>query len=288
MFGGNSTPSLADIAAVTDNNRNNGYNDMMGMGGMGAWWVLIILFALFGGLGNRGWGNGGNGNSCDNGGTTIVTVPTPSYGGFGGGWGAFDAAAMQRGFDNSGVIAKLDGISNGICSLGYDQLNQMNGLGNTVQQTGWNLNEAIRDGQVANMQSFNALQAIIQNCCCENRQGQAEIINAMDKNNCQTNWNMAQIGRDIMDNQNANYRSLEAAVRDGFCELKERSLVQENQALRQQLSDCNAQTIAQSAAQYVINQVHPTPVPSYDVPNPYCNCGSPWGNCGNNGCGTCR
>lgn len=52
----NSSPSLADIAAVTGGNRNDG------AWGDGGWWVLIILFALFGGWGGyhgeafRVWG----------------------------------------------------------------------------------------------------------------------------------------------------------------------------------------------------------------------------------------
>ena len=37
------SPSIADIAAVTDGNRNSG-----GWGDGNGWWVLIILFALFG------------------------------------------------------------------------------------------------------------------------------------------------------------------------------------------------------------------------------------------------
>lgn len=49
MFNGNS-PSLADIAAVTGNNK-----DVWGDGN--GWWVLIILFAIFGGWGN-GFGGG--------------------------------------------------------------------------------------------------------------------------------------------------------------------------------------------------------------------------------------
>lgn len=50
------SPSIADIAAVTDGNRSNGWGDGNG------WWVLVILFALFGWGGNRGFGGGyGNG-----------------------------------------------------------------------------------------------------------------------------------------------------------------------------------------------------------------------------------
>lgn len=271
MFNSGNTPSLADIAAVTDNNKNNGMYDGMGMGGFGAWWVLIILMAMWGGFGGNGWGNRNNSNN--DGGTTIVTVPS---GGFGGGWGAFDAASMQRGFDTSGIVAKLDGINNGLCSLGYDQLAQMNGINNTVQQTGWGLSQQMQQNAIAQMQSDNAMQALMNSCCCKLENGQNAIINAMDKNACQTNWNLAQIGRDIMDNCNANYRSLEATVRCGFDSLREQGYIQEIQGLRQQLSDCNAANLAQATARQVVQEIRPCPIPSYDVPNPYC--------CDNRGC----
>lgn len=277
MFGNNS-PSLADIAAVTDNNRNNGAWGMDGM--MGGWWVIIILLALFGGFGNGGWGNGNRNNSCDNGGTTIVTVP--GYGGFGGGWGAFDAASMQRGFDNSGVVAKLDGISNGLCSLGYDQLAQLNGIGDTVQQTGWGLSQQMQQNAIAEMQANNTLMNKVGDCCCKIENMMSGAVNAMDKNFCQTNWNMAQMGRDIMDNDNANFRSLEATVREGFQSLKEQGYIQEIQGLRQALNDCNAANLAQATARQVVNEIRPCPVPSYEVPNPYCNCG--YSDCGPRRC----
>lgn len=277
MFGNNS-PSLADIAAVTDNNRNNGAWGMDGM--MGGWWVIIILLALFGGFGNGGWGNGNRNNSCDNGGTTIVTVP--GYGGFGGGWGAFDAASMQRGFDNSGVVAKLDGISNGLCSLGYDQLAQLNGIGNTVQQTGWGLSQQMQQNAIADMQAFNAAQQQRSDCCCKLENAINDVQNTIERTSCQTNWNMAQMGRDIMDNDNANFRSLEATVRDGFQSLKEQGYIQEIQGLRQALNDCNAANLAQATARQVVNEIRPCPVPSYEVPNPYCNCG--YSDCGPRRC----
>lgn len=276
MFGNNS-PSLADIAAVTDNNRNNG----MGMDGMmGGWWVIIILLALFGGFGNGGWGNGNRNNSCDNGGTTIVTVP--GYGAFGSGWGAFDAASMQRGFDNSGVIAKLDGISNGLCSLGYDQLSQMNSLGNTVQQSAWGLSQQMQQNAIADMQAFNTAQQQRSDCCCKLENAINGVQNTIERTSCQTNWNMAQMGRDIMDNCNANYRSLEASIRDGFQGLKEQGYIQEIQGLRQALNDCNAANLAQATARQVVNEIRPCPVPSYEVPNPYCNCG--YSDCGPRRC----
>lgn len=272
MFGSNS-PSLADIAAVTDNNRNDG---MMGMNN--GWWVLIVLLALFGGFGGGGWGNRNNSND---GGTTIVTVPTGGFGGYGGGWGAFDAASMQRGFDTSGIIGKLDRLGDGLCSLGYDQLAQMNSLGNTVQQTGWGLSQQMQNNAIASMQDTNALSRQMGDCCCKIENGLNGIVNQMDRNACQTNWNMAQLGRDIMENDNCNFRSLESTVRNGFAELKEQGYIQEIQGLRQALNDCNAANLAQATARQVVQEIRPCPVPSYDVPNPYCNCGY-------SDCGGCR
>lgn len=52
-------------------------------------------------------------------------------------------ADIQRGFDTRTVVSKLDGISNGICSLGYDQLNQMNGINMNVLQSANNIVQGI-------------------------------------------------------------------------------------------------------------------------------------------------
>lgn len=124
-----SAPSLADIAAVT---RNNDGND--GWGGNNGWWILIILFALF------GWGRGGYG-----------------YGGNDGGCGCATAGDIQRGFDTSAIVGKLDGINNGICSLGYDQLAQMNSVNQNVSTTGFGIQNAITQMGIANMQDTNSL-----------------------------------------------------------------------------------------------------------------------------------
>ena len=80
MFNGNS-PSLADIAAVTGNNRNND-----GMWGGDGWWAIIIFAMIFGwgGFGGNGWG--GNG------------------GGMGYTAAAYTDSAIQRGFDTQSII----------------------------------------------------------------------------------------------------------------------------------------------------------------------------------------
>lgn len=90
-----------------------------GMGWGGDWFWGIILIALLFNNGNwgNGWGNGGN-----FGGGFIPNAVANSY----------TDSAIQRGFDTQAVITKLDGINAGICSLGYDQLAQMNNLNMSV------------------------------------------------------------------------------------------------------------------------------------------------------------
>lgn len=273
MFGGGTSPSLADIAAVTDNKNNDG---MMGMNG--GWWVIIILLALF------GWGRGGfgpnGGNDCNGGGTTVVTVPMSPYGSYGGAGNGFIDAAIQRGFDNQTVIQKLDGLNGGVCSLGYDQLAQMNGINTNIMQTGFALQQGLNAVNVGAMQNANALSTQLANCCCENRQGQADIKYAMATDTCAITNAIQQAAQNIMQNDNANYRQLhDENVALQLAQKNER--IQEQAAQIQQL-----QLLASQADQnnYLINTLRPCPQPAYITCNPFTGTINPYGNC-NNGCG---
>ena len=93
--------------------------------------------------------------------------------------------------------------------------------------------------------------------------------------------------RDIIDNQNANYRGL----MDFMVQSKFDALQAENQSLKLAASQANQNSFIQAnqeaqTAEILrrINQINPQPVPSYNVPAPYpyCNCGN-----GYNGCGSC-
>lgn len=156
--------SLADIAAATGNGRNN---DGM-FGGDGSWWIIVLFIFAFFGWGNNGWGNNGNG----------------------GGYAATAAtqADIQRGFDNSAVISKLDGINNGICDGFYAVNNGMltgfNGINTNIMQTGFGIQQAINADTVANMQNTNALQAQLANCCCETREAIQGVNYNMAQNTC--------------------------------------------------------------------------------------------------------
>lgn len=245
----NSSPSLADIAAVTGGNRNDG------AWGDGGWWVLIILFALFGGWG--GYGFGGNG-----GGGYTATAATQ--------------ADIQRGFDNSAVISKLDGITNGLCDGFYAVNNGMLTGFNTIQQ-------AINADTVAGMQNANAIQSQLANCCCETREAIQGVNFNMVQNTCALQNTMNSNTRDIIDSQNAGTR----AILDYLCQDKIATLQAENNDLRLAASQDRQNALLTTAmtaqTNHIINAVNPSPIPAYQVPNP--NTYIPYG-CGcNTGCG---
>ena len=245
----NSSPSLADIAAVTGGNRNDG------AWGDGGWWVLIILFALFGGWG--GYGFGGNG-----GGGYTATAATQ--------------ADIQRGFDNSAVISKLDGITNGLCDGFYAVNNGMLTGFNSIQQ-------AINADTVAGMQNANAIQSQLANCCCETREAIQGVNYNMAQNTCALQNTMNNNTRDIIDSQNAGTR----AILDYLCQDKIATLQAENNDLRLAASQDRQNALLTTAmtaqTNHIISAVNPSPIPAYQVPNP--NTYIPYG-CGcNTGCG---
>lgn len=248
MFNGNS-PSLADIAAVTGNNRDDGF-----LGGDGIW--AIIVFAMifgWGGFGN-GWGNGGNGGA-----THFAT-------------GALTQTDLQRGFDTQAIVGKLDGISNGICDGFYAVNNSMltgfNGINTNIMQTGYGIQQAINADTIANMQNTNALQSQLANCCCETREAIQGVNYNMSQNTCALQNTMNTNTRDIIDSQNAGTR----AILDYLCQEKISSLQAENNDLRRAASQDRQSallTTAMSAqTQQIINSVNPQAVPAYVVPNP--------------------
>lgn len=248
MFGASNMPSVADIAAVTDN-RND-----MGVGG--GWWVLIILLALFGGFNRGGWG-ANNGDCCGQPAT---------------------CSELQNGFNNQGIMNKLNGLENGICSLGYDQLNQMNGINQNVNSAAWGLERSIQQMGVSNMQDTFALSRQLGDCCCENRLAISQVRNDMAADTCAITTAINQMGQNIMINDNNNYRQLHDEIVSIQMQAKDEKIAE-------QASMINALNLAQSQAnqnQYLLSQLRPCPQPCYPVQNPYSS--SNWG-CNNNGCG---
>lgn len=237
--------SLADIAAVTGNNRNND-----GMWGDGAWWIVILL--IFGwGNGFGGWGNGNGGGALQ---------------------GYATQADIQRGFDTQSIVSKLDGITNGLCDGFYAQnttlMNGFHGVDNAICNLGYQTQQGFNTTNVALMQGQNALQSQLSDCCCQNREAIAQVRYDMAQDTCALTNTMNNNTRDIIDNQNAGFRS----ILDYLCQDKISTLQAENNDLRRAASQDRQNALLTTAmtaqTNQIINAVNPTAIPAYVVPNP--------------------
>lgn len=232
---------------VETGNRNN---DCFGNNG----WEWILLAVLFG-WGGNGYGFGNNGGGAGN---------------------QFTEATIQRGFDNQAVTGKLDRLGDGLCSLGYDQLAQMNNINSTIMQTGFGLQQAINADTVSNMQNTNALSSQLASCCCENREAIAQLRYDDATNTC-----------NIINNMNNGFRNLGDQVQAGFNQLILNQKDQRIADLEQALNNCNRDAALQCTANTIINAVRPTPTPTWDIGgNPWAGCYG-YGSYNNGGCNSC-
>lgn len=226
---------------VVPSNGNNGNGFFSGDG----IWAIIIFAIIF------GWGGFGNGFG---------------FGGVNNG-GVMDGYILNSDFAQ--VESKLDSISNGICSLGYDQLAQMNGINQNITNTGYAIQNAIQQDTIAGMQNANALQSQLADCCCQNREAIANLNYNLATQSCETKQAIADSTRSIL---------------DFLTQDKIASLTAENQSLKflQSQTNQNALLTGAMAAQtsQLINAINPTAQPAYIVPNPNVAYG-----CGCNTCG---
>lgn len=264
MFNSNDGYSLSDIAAVTrSNDDNNGV-----FGGDGAWWIIILFLFVFCGWGNNG-GTGFGGGSC---GAVSradlcqdMNFSDMSNGIRGIQQGLCDGFyAMNTGMLNgfSGVQQSLmsgfNGVDNAVCTLGYQTQEGINGINVAAMQNTNAIQQDINSINIAAMQNTNALQTQIADCCCENRQGQAEIKYQMATDACAIQNTIHNTTRDIIDSQNENTKS----ILDFLVQDKLATLQAENQNLKLAASQA-----AQN--QYLVNELKPCPVPAYITCNPW-------------------
>lgn len=253
--------SLSDIAAATGS--NNRANDMWGGDGFSLIW-LVLIFAIFGWGGFGGWGGGfgGNGGNGTNG------------AGFQG-WAT--RSDINESFALNDIQNGIRGIQQGICDSTYALNNTMqsgfNGV-NVGMLQGFNgIQQAINADTVANMQNANALQSQLAQCCCDNREGQAQIRYDMATNTCAIQNAMSNNTRDLLENQNSNTR----AILDFLTQDKIATLQAENSDLKRAASQDRQSallTTAMSAqTQQLINAINPAPIPAFQVPAPYAYAG---------------
>lgn len=213
------------LAGQSDNNSNG--NNGGGFFGNEGLWAVIILAIIF------GWGNNGNGfgsrNGGGNGGDNVTVVPYPApgcYGGFGGGYPT--EAVLQRALDTQTIISKLDGNTQGLCDGFYAQSNAINGLGTTIMQGFNGVDRAVCQQGYQTQAGFNALGNQISSCCCDIKSAIGDVKYQMAADTCDIKTSIRDVGRDIIDNQNANYRGL----MDFMVQSKMEALQAENQTLK--------------------------------------------------------
>lgn len=230
------------------NNGNNGFS------GNGDWAWIIVLFLIFG-YGRNGFG-----------------------GGFGGG-GVPENFVLQTDFAT--LERKLDSVNSGLCDGFYAMAQQFSNTNQNISNSTASLQNTLCQGfnglNVAYLQGTNNITSQIASCCCDLRAQLADCCCTTQRAIDNVNYNMATNScaitnaintgiRDIVDNQNANYRALHD-------ELVANKLEMKNDRIAEQQNEINALRLkASQEAQnnYLISQLKPCPDPAYLVPNPNC------------------
>ena len=250
----------ADMAAVLG---NGGGNSGFGFGGDGAWWLLVLfLFAA-----NNGWGNGFGGNGGGAVPYYLMNNTTNND--------------VQRGFDQQAIMCGINGltstVSNGFANA---EVSRCNAQANILQTLNSN-NNAVTS-------NMNSLAMSLQNCCCENRAGLADLKYTIATENCADRAAVTDGVRDIIASNTANTQ----AILDKLCQQEIDALKTQNANLQTQINLANLKSsqadqtsaiLRDNAAQtQALEQyLNPAPIPAYMVQNP--NCCAPNYGCGCNG-----
>lgn len=232
--------SASDVALLSGNGGGFGNGD-------NAWW--IILFLIFG-WGRNGFG-GGNGGIGEN--YVLAT----------------DFATIERKLDsvNAGIcdatFALNNTITNGFAATQQSLCQGFNGVNTAIFQNGFNTERGLWN-----------VSSQISDCCCKTQRGIDSINYNMAINTNGIQQTLCQNTRDIIENQNANYRALHDEIVANRMEDK-------NIQIQNQQNEINALRLAASQAKqnsYLINELRPCPVPAYLTCNPFQSYS-------NNGCG---
>lgn len=238
---------------------NMGGNSGSGMWGGDSWWVILLFILL---LGNNGWNNGFGGN---NGGVSGL-YPWMNQ-----------SEQINDGFRDQMLNDNITSIRDGVTGISTQLCNGFNGVQMSLANGFAGVEQGANARQMANMQSMFNIQSALQNCCCENRAGIADLKYTVATENCADRTQAMQNTRDIIDSQTRTGQ----AILDKLCQLELDGFKRENDNLRTQLNMANlaasqnAQTsrlLADNSAQTAALEqyLNPVPIPAYLVQNPNC------------------
>lgn len=250
--------------ALGQDNNGGGNSGFGGNFGEGLWAVIIlaILFGRggFGGLGGFGGGGGGGSDCC---------------------CGVATQADLAAGFNNSAVLNNLNDLKLGQAGIQQTLCQGFNGINTTVLQGFNGVDNAVCTLGYNFQSGINGISREIADCCCTTQR-------LMERGFCDVGQAINMQTRDIIDNQNANYRG----IMDFMVQSKMDALRSENEALRLRASQADQNAVLRAAidastAEIIRRTGNECPVPAYVVPNPNCCYGNPVGigYGGNGGCG---
>lgn len=225
-----------------------GNNSGFGNGfGNGDWAWIIILFLIF--------GNGRNG-----------------FGGFGGNGGVGENYILATDFAT--IERKLDSVNSGICDATF-------ALNNTIVNGNFGLQNALTQGfsgiNTALLQGNYGLSSQLADCCCGIKTQLADGFCSIGRGLDGINYNMAMNSnalqqtlcnttRDIIENQNANYRALHDEIVANRIEDKNNQI----QAQQNEINALRLKASQEAQNAFLLNELKPCPSAAYIVPNPNC------------------
>ena len=213
-------------------------------------------------------------------------------------------AAVQNGFNQQSILNGINGINstlaNGFADAAVARCNAQTTTLQALSNNQMGLYQTLNANQNANTASMNQLAMNLQNCCCENRAGLADLKYTVATENCADRQAISDGLRDVIANQTANTQALINSQNQGFQAIQDKLCQLELDSYKQKVSDQAAEIAALKGAASqtaqtarliqdnnqqtanLIRAINPAPVPSYQVPNPYTGC---CGNQGYYGCG---
>lgn len=182
---------------VSPTGGNSGFGN--GFGGDGWWVLLLLLFACGGWGGNGGFGGGFGGDYpwLANGQQNIMTN-------------------TNNGFRDAMINDGITGIRDGISALSTQLCNCCSDTQMALANGFAGVEQGANARQMANMQSIFGIQSALQECCCENRAGIADLKYTVATENCADRTAAYQNTRDIIDAGNRNSQ----AILDKLCQLE--------------------------------------------------------------------
>lgn len=246
---------------------NSGFGNGFGQDG---WWIILLLLLV----GGNGWGNG--------------------FGGGNGGAGSLypwmnQAEITSDGFRDQMINNNITSIRDGIGNLSTQLCNCCADMNQTVSNGFAQAEIANNARQMASMNQNFALQSALQECCCENRAGIADLKYTVATENCADRTQSMQNTRDIIENATRNTQ----AILDKLCQQEIDALKTQNVSLQNQLNMATlreSQTAQNAFIQNgllnsntsLLNELRSCPIPSMPVygQTPIFTCNS-----NNNGCG---